>query len=52
MQARTAAFEIGLVPVTVGEFAGFVRRGYLDRVLWSEAGWEWRERVASARAGR
>jgi len=44
LRARTAAFEIGLVPVTVAELAAFVRAGYLDRALWSEAGWEWRER--------
>ena len=44
LRARTAGFEIGLVPVTVGEFADFVRRGYLDRAVWSEEGWEWRER--------
>ena len=44
LRARTAAFEIGLVPVTVREFSDFVTRGYSDRTLWSEAGWEWRER--------
>ena len=44
IRARTAAFEIGLVPVTVHEFARFVARGYRDRSLWSEAGWDWRER--------
>jgi formylglycine-generating enzyme required for sulfatase activity len=44
LRARTAAFEIGLVPVTVGEFARFVQRGYGERALWCDAGWEWRER--------
>jgi len=44
LRARTAAFEIGLVPVTVGEFAEFVQRGYQERALWCDAGWEWRER--------
>jgi len=44
LRARTAAFDIGLVPVTVHEFAHFVARGYRDRSLWSDAGWEWRHR--------
>jgi len=44
IRSRTGAFEIGLVPVTVAEFAEFVRRGYLDRQFWSDPGWEWRER--------
>jgi formylglycine-generating enzyme required for sulfatase activity len=44
IRARTAAFEIGLVPVTVLEFARFVAGGYRERSLWSEAGREWRER--------
>jgi gamma-glutamyl hercynylcysteine S-oxide synthase len=46
LRARTGAFEIGLVPVTVHEFARFAARGYETRSLWSEAGWEWRERNA------
>jgi len=41
-EARTAAFEIGLLPVTVAQFARFVPQGYRDRALWSEAGWAWR----------
>ena len=44
LRARTAAFEIGLVPVTVREFARFVQDGYDDRTLWCDEGWEWRER--------
>ena len=44
IRARTAALEIGLVPVTVREFSRFVARGYLDRSLWSDAGWDWRGR--------
>lgn len=44
LRARTAAFEIGLVPVTVSEFARFVRGGYDERTLWCDEGWEWRER--------
>jgi gamma-glutamyl hercynylcysteine S-oxide synthase len=44
IRARTAAFEIGLVPVTVREFAGFATAGYRERSLWSDSGWEWRER--------
>jgi formylglycine-generating enzyme required for sulfatase activity len=44
LRARTVGFEIGLVPVTVHEFDRFVRRGYDDRALWTDAGWEWRER--------
>ena len=44
LRARTSAFEIGLVPVTVREFARFVAGGYVRRELWSEAGWEWRTR--------
>ena len=38
---RTGAFEIGLVQVTVSEFARFVEPGYRDRALWSESGWAW-----------
>jgi len=44
LRARTLAFEIGLVPVTVREFGAFVARGYGDRASWSDAGWEWRSR--------
>ncbi len=40
--AATSAFEIGLVPVTVAEFARFVPHGYSDRAVWSEEGWSWR----------
>ena len=44
VRARTGAYEIGVVPVTVSEFARFVGPGYADRALWSAAGWEWRTR--------
>lgn len=44
IRARTAALEIGLVAVTVHEFSTFVPIGYRERSLWSDAGWEWRER--------
>ena len=40
--ARTGAFEIALLQVTVGEFARFVERGYGDRALWCAPGWDWR----------
>ena len=41
----TGAYQIDLLPVTVGRFAVFVEAGaYRDRGLWSEAGWEWLER--------
>lgn len=37
------AFEIGRYPVTNGEYADFIAAGgYLERSLWTEAGWEWR----------
>jgi len=45
----TAAYEIAAAPVTVMEFAGFVERGYGDRALWSEAGWQWRMRTGAER---
>jgi iron(II)-dependent oxidoreductase len=38
-----AAFEIGRYPVTNGEYAEFIAAGgYLERGLWTEAGWQWR----------
>ena len=40
--ATTGAYEIGRTPVTNAQFAPFVERGYADRALWDEAGWEWR----------
>ncbi len=40
-----SAFEIDIVPVTFGELARFIEaRGYRRRELWSDAGWEERER--------
>ena len=39
----TGGYEIGETPVTNAEFAPFVERGYLERSLWSEGGWTWRE---------
>ena len=38
----TGAFELCRTQVTNAEFAPFVERGYADRGLWSDAGWEWR----------
>jgi formylglycine-generating enzyme required for sulfatase activity len=46
LRARTGTFEIGVVPVTVHEFAAFVRSGYAERELWTEEGWAWKERGA------
>ena len=44
----TAAYEIDLLPVTVGRFSAFVEaRGYRDRGVWSDAGWEWLEHGAA-----
>ena len=42
-RVNLSSYEIGLVPVTVVEFARFVGDGYRDRELWSDAGWSWRE---------
>ena len=40
----TSAYSIGETPVTNAEFAPFLeRKAYLDRSLWSAAGWAWRE---------
>ncbi|MGH8634944.1 MAG: selenoneine synthase SenA [Burkholderiales bacterium] len=40
---RMAPFRIGRVPVTNGEFRGFVEAGgYRRREWWTEAGWAWR----------
>jgi formylglycine-generating enzyme required for sulfatase activity len=44
-----SGFEIGIVAVTVGEFAKFVEHGYGDRGLWSEEGWAWRETTAATK---
>ncbi len=42
--ARVGAFSIASALVTQGEFAGFVADGgYSRRVLWTDAGWGWRE---------
>jgi iron(II)-dependent oxidoreductase len=41
-------FAIARAPVTQAEFAAFVGEdGYRRRELWSEAGWEWRERAGA-----
>ena len=43
-RAATGTYEIGETPVTNAEFASFVTgRLYLDRSVWGETGWAWRE---------
>jgi formylglycine-generating enzyme required for sulfatase activity len=43
-RAATGAYEVGETPVTNDDFVAFIRANlYLDRSVWSEAGWEWRE---------
>ncbi len=42
--AETAAYEIASAPATNADFAPFVEAGYRDRGVWSDEGWEWRER--------
>lgn len=39
----TGAYEIGVVPVTVSEFAPFVPAGYRERAHWDEEGWAFLE---------
>jgi len=42
-------FRIARAPVTQGAFRAFVEEGgYRRRELWSEAGWDWRERQGAA----
>jgi gamma-glutamyl hercynylcysteine S-oxide synthase len=44
------AFVIDAAPVTNGLYREFVEDGgYARRSLWSEAGWEWRERTRTTR---
>ena len=44
-ETEIPAFRIDRMPVTNGEFAEFVDdRGYRSPKVWSDAGWEWRER--------
>jgi iron(II)-dependent oxidoreductase len=41
-------FALARAPVTQAEFAAFVEAGgYQRRAWWSEAGWNWRERVGA-----
>jgi iron(II)-dependent oxidoreductase len=41
-------FRIARAPVTNADFAAFVDdKGYQRRELWSEAGWQWREKEAA-----
>ncbi|MFM8561927.1 MAG: ergothioneine biosynthesis protein EgtB [Solirubrobacterales bacterium] len=43
MEVEVDGFEIGAVPVTTGDWLGFVEEGgYEDRALWCEEGWQWR----------
>jgi iron(II)-dependent oxidoreductase len=45
-----APFSIARAPVTNAEFAAFVEDGgYGIRALWSDAGWEWRQRRKAER---
>ncbi len=47
----TEDLRVGRYPVTVAEFAEFVRagaEGYLDPRLWTPEGWGWRENAAIA----
>jgi iron(II)-dependent oxidoreductase len=44
-EVELAAFHIDRAPVTNGELAAFADdKGYRSHKLWSEKGWEWRER--------
>ena len=48
-ETELASFRIDRTPVTNGEFAEFVDDGgYRTRKIWSDAGWEWREREDAA----
>ncbi len=42
-EVELSAYEVGVVPVTVGELSSFVEVGYRDRALWSDEGWAWRQ---------
>jgi iron(II)-dependent oxidoreductase len=43
-RVTTDAYQIGETPVTNAEFEAFVvGKLYLDRAVWSEAGWDWRQ---------
>jgi formylglycine-generating enzyme required for sulfatase activity len=43
-RATTRTYEIGETPVTNHDFVPFVRANlYLERSVWSDAGWAWRE---------
>jgi iron(II)-dependent oxidoreductase len=45
LEVELPAFRIDRAPVTNGLFAEFVQdRGYRSRRLWTDEGWEWRER--------
>ncbi|MDN3520362.1 selenoneine synthase SenA [Halomonas ramblicola] len=47
LEVEVAPFSIARAPVTNADFAAFVDDGgYQRRELWSEAGWQWRERQA------
>lgn len=42
---QLSSFRIARRPVSQAEFLGFlIAGGYQDRSLWTEAGWQWRER--------
>lgn len=43
LEVTVEAFEIGVVPVTTGDWLGFIEDGgYGQRELWSDEGWDWR----------
>ncbi|MBE7417116.1 MAG: ergothioneine biosynthesis protein EgtB [Ideonella sp.] len=47
-EIELAPFRIARAPVTQADFAAFVDAGgYLDRRLWSRAGWLWRGRAGA-----
>jgi iron(II)-dependent oxidoreductase len=47
-EVKVLPFAMARAPVTNAEFSAFVGEdGYRRRELWSEAGWQWRERHAA-----
>lgn len=49
-RARVEAFELDLLPVTIGDWLGFVESGgYRDRSRWDERSWSWVEKSGLVR---